>query len=57
MFRVIENENDGTLNINKIIEEFKNDTNFGHYNKTGLVCIEDTNNACGGVSLPYNYIK
>jgi len=51
-YRVAANANDGTIPIESIAAELRRDTLYGHMTYTSLVCIEDTQNICGGVTLP-----
>jgi len=51
-FRVATNSIDGTIPIENIESELRRDTFYGHMTITGLVCLEDTQNMCGGVTLP-----
>jgi threonine aldolase len=51
----IANQPDGTLRLDEIAEAIREDD--VHYPRTRLVCLENTQNACGGVPLTPNYTR
>ena len=53
---VLPNESDGTLNLDKVELAIRNHHDI-HQPKTELLCLENTQNRCGGVVLPLSYIQ
>jgi threonine aldolase len=53
--RVIENQPDGTLDVDEIEHSIR-DPDDPHYPRTRLICLENTQNLCGGAVLTVNYM-
>ena len=50
----IRNQADGTLDLHEIAANIRGDNE--HYPVTKLICIENTQNSCGGTVLPVDYM-
>lgn len=53
---IIENKPDGTLDIDKIRERIRL-SDDPHFPYTRLICLENTQNMCGGKVLPISYMQ
>ena len=54
-FKPLENQEDGTIDINQIFTSISPD-DF-HFSKTKLIALENTQNYCGGAVLPTEYVE
>lgn len=52
--RTVRNQNDGTLDLAEVEEAIRGDN--PHYPITKLICLENTQNFCGGRVLPVDYM-
>jgi threonine aldolase len=53
----IETLPDGTYDLDKLVDLYINDASDRQCTKTKMVCIENTNNYCGGRVLPLDFIE
>ncbi|MBK7456671.1 MAG: low-specificity L-threonine aldolase [Anaerolineales bacterium] len=51
----IKNQSDGTLALDEILASIQ--TEDVHHTITRLICLENTQNSCGGVVLPVEYVQ
>lgn len=54
-YHTLPNQKDGTLALDAIEAAIRPDDN--HCPRTKLVCLENTQNSCGGVVLPLEYVN
>lgn len=54
--REVKNLSDGTLDMTELREKIRPSNPHDHESYTSLVCIENTQNYCGGTVLPLKWL-
>lgn len=54
--QTVKNNPDGTFSIDEMKSKIRDSCNV-HYSRTALICVENTQNVCGGKVLPMSWVK